>query len=45
MGKHSKETVLSETRGERVSYRWGNIVKKQSYQKQDGKESAIDGET
>ena len=45
MVKHSKETVLSETRGERVSYRWGNRVKKLSYQKQEGKESAIAGET
>ena len=45
MGKHSKETVFSDARGERVSNRWGNIVKKQSYQKQEGKESAIDGET
>ena len=45
MVKHSKETVLSEARGERVSNRWGNIVKKQSHQMQEGKESAIDGET
>ena len=45
MGKQSKEIVLSEARGERFSNSWGNIVKKQSYQKQEGEESAIDGET
>ena len=45
MGKHSEEAVLAEAGWERVSNRWGNIVKKQSYQKQEGKESAKDGET